>query len=448
MPRVLLLVPSSSYRASDFIAAARALGVEVTVGSDHRATLDAFAPECCLHVDLADAPRARGAVRRFAARTPVDAVLGTDDESALLAAHAARDLGLRHSRPEAVATARDKHRFREAIRAAGLPSPQSRLVDLDALDALPADGVDYPLVVKPRALSASRGVIRADGPRALRAACERLGAILRSCASHADPAHARTALAESFIAGAEVALEGLLDAGRLRVLALFDKPDAPDGPFFAETLLVAPSRLDGRTQAAIADAVERAARAIGLREGPVHAELRVNARGPWLLELAPRTIGGLCSRALRFVGDESLETIVLRQALGLAPVQPVPQLRARGVMMLPVPRAGRFVELGRIDEACSVPGVDAVVLTVAPGELVTPLPEGGHYLGFVFASGATPAEVEQALREATARLAARIDAAGATPGPGVVPIAAGRRPSREATGASRRRGGEPCSAAR
>jgi hypothetical protein len=424
MPRILLLVPSTSYRARDFLTAARALEVEVVVGADHRHALAALCDGRYLDLDL-DAPEhAASQIGAFAAGLPFDAVLGTDDASAIAAARAASTLGLRHNAPGAVEVARDKHRFREVTRAAGVPSPASRLVDLRELGRLAPDTFAYPCVVKPRSLCASRGVIRVDGPDALLATCRRVGAILRRCSGLAEPAHAHKLLVESYVPGAEVALEGLLDDGRLTVLALIDKPEPMAGPYFEETVLTTPSRLAPRTQAEVVEVVSRAARAIGLREGPVHAEARVNAEGVWIIELAPRTIGGLCSRALRFRGSETLETVVLRHALGLAPANCGPAEGASGVMMIPIARAGRLIGVAGLDAARHVEGIEDIIVGVAPGERLVPVPEGDRYLGFIFARAATPERTEQALRQAHAKLIVCIEdpqpaRAPARPGPWV-----------------------------
>jgi len=400
---VLLLMPSTSYRARDFLAAAAALGVGVVVGSDHRQVLARFAHGRSVQVDLGDTARAVAQIVAHAARTPLAAILGTDDESAVLAAAAARALGLAHNAPEAVTAARDKYRFRCLLRDAGMPGPDFRLVELPDGPAQAAPQLRYPCVVKPRSLSASRGVIRADDAPSFLDACRRAAAILAGVDRFADDAHRHTLLVEDYLPGAEIAVEALLDDGRLHVLALLDKPDPMTGPFFEETLLVTPSRLPPASQRAAIATLGAAARALGLRHGPLHAELRVAAAQATLLEIAPRSIGGLCSRALRFGADASLETLILYQALGL-PVDTAAAGGASGVLMLPIPGAGRLLGVDGVAAARQVPGVEDIVIGIAPGEALVPLPEGGRYPGFVFARAATPAGVEQALRTAQACL--------------------------------------------
>jgi biotin carboxylase len=303
-----------------------------------------------------------------------------------------------------VEAARDKFLQRGALRASGVPVPDFALHDLMLDPSSLAAGATYPCVLKPLRLAASRGVIRADDAAQFTAAFARIRRLLDGAdVPDCGPA-GRQVLVEAFVPGVEVALEGLLDKGRLHVLALFDKPDPLDGPFFEETIYVTPSRLPEDAQHALADVAEDAAHAIGLTDGPVHAELRWNARGAWLIELAARPIGGRCSAAIRFGTDVTLEEVVLRHALGL----PLPSLareaRAAGVMMIPVPGQGGVVRgVKGVDRARAVPGVDDVVIT-ATGQKLVPWPEGSRYPGFIFARGARPEDVELALRAAHRQL--------------------------------------------
>ncbi|HEY8367927.1 MAG TPA: ATP-grasp domain-containing protein, partial [Thermodesulfobacteriota bacterium] len=273
-----------------------------------------------------------------------------------------------------------------------------------------------PCVIKPLVLAASRGVIRADDDAAFAAAYARVGRILEDPEVAACGAPAREVLVERFVPGHEVALEGLLLAGRLLRLALFDKPDPMDGPFFPETIYVTPSRLPARVQSDIDATVGRAAAALGLRDGPVHAELRVNEAGPFILEVAGRSIGGHCSRALRFESGYTLEELILLQALGRELAPPVREQRPSGVLMLNPPSAGRLEAIEGLAEAREVPGVTEVSITAHAGQTLVPLPEGAQYLGFVFARGETPEAVEAALREAGRRIRFVIEPAGAAPG--------------------------------
>src|ERR1700694_2711079 len=398
MPRLLLLLPSTTYRTAAFVAAARQIGAELTVASEQPSTLESANPAGLLTLDLQNPGHAADQAHDFARRPPIAAVVGVDDDTAVVAAHVAERLRLKGNPVPAAIAARDKHRQRELLAAAAVPIPRFALHLLDKDPRERAPTVGYPCLLTPLRLSASRGVIRADNPASFVAAHERLRAIVAGC----DTAF----LVEEFVPGYEVALEGLLVNRRLHVLALFDKPDPLDGPFFEETIYVTPSRVPAGLQAAIVQCAERAARALGLVEGPIHAELRYNERGPWLIELAARPIGGRCSAALRFgEGDVSLEELILRQALGM----PIPSLQrerqAAGVMMIPIPGAGTLREVRGIPEAKAVPLVEDVQITAHSGERLVPFPEGSRYPGFIFARGDTPAVVEAALREAHRRLA-------------------------------------------
>jgi len=331
-------------------------------------------------------------------------VVGVDDVTAAAAAAIAERLGLRSSAPAAVGATRDKYQMRQCLAAAGERVPRFRRIALDEAPLRASRGVEYPCVLKPLALSASRGVIRVNNADQFMAAFERIRALLARDDVSVSGDAARYLLAEEYIAGLEVALEGLLTAGELHTLALFDKPDPLEGPFFEETIYVTPSRLPAGVQDAIRKATASACAALGLTEGPVHAELRLNDDGPWVLEIAARSIGGLCSRTLRFGTGMSLEEIILRHALGW-PIASLERERgAAGVMMIPIPRAGRLDGVRGVDDARAVPLVEDVVISAHVGQTLVPLPEGWQYLGFVFARGETPAGVEDALRIAHARL--------------------------------------------
>jgi biotin carboxylase len=405
MPRLLLLMSTTTYRAAAFLEAARRLQVTVVVGSDQPQALAALTPGSTLTLDFLRPEEATRTITVFAATYPLDAVLGVDDDTTLTAAMAAEALGISHNTVASVAAARNKYQMRQLLAAGGVPSPRFACYGIDADPAEMARQITFPCVVKPLFLAASRGVIRADDPEQFSAAFQRLRALLRRPeVAVRGGALARQMLVEAFIPGQEVALEGLLTRGQLKVLALFDKPDPLDGPFFEETLYVTPSRLSEAVQAAIVACTARAVQALGLREGPVHAELRVNDQGPWIIEVAARSIGGLCSRTLRFDAGLSLEEVILHHALGQDVTSCEREQGASGVMMLPIPHRGILRAIHGQEEARRVPGIADLSLTIPLGQEVLPLPEGDRYLGFLFARAATPECVETALRTAYARL--------------------------------------------
>lgn len=404
--RIVLVVPSDGYRAEAFFDAASALGIDVVVATDQPPPLAAEMEDRLVVVDF-DRPEASAArIVALAQRESIDAVVGIDDRGVLTAAHANELLGLPHNPPDAVAATRNKIDMRGVFAAWSVPQPEFVVVHPDSDVPSLAEEVGLPCVIKPVSLSASTGVIRADTPAEAASVAERVRSIL---VAHDRPVD-EPLLLERFVPGPEVSLEGLLHEGRLEVLALFDKPDPLDGPYFEETIYLTPSRLSAERRRAVVDAVGAGCRALGLRDGPVHAEVRVGEGGTdgrhpvWVLEIAARSIGGLCSRMLRFGADLSLEELILRNAVGLGADGLTPSSPASGVMMLPIPRTGILVEVDGVDAARAVPGVVGVEITAVRGRLIEALPEGGRYLGFVFARGDTPEEVDKALRDAHAVL--------------------------------------------
>jgi biotin carboxylase len=417
MARVLLVLPSTTYRATEFLAAAARLGIDVVTGSDAAQAMAGTLSDRFLVLPLEDPDAAAEVVASFDSVTPLDAIVAVDDTGALAAAAAAERIGLAKNPAAAIAATRDKAVMRRILRESGIPQPRFNIVAAapDEPDAVAAAGrsLGYPVVVKPCSLAASRGVIRVDDEAGAR---EGALAVRRIAAAAGRPA-GEPLLVESFVPGDEVAVEGLLTAGHLEVLVVFDKPDPLDGPFFEETIYVTPSRHPGAVLAELEATVAAACAALGLVDGPVHAEARLSPRGAHLrpravmLEVAARTIGGRCSKALRFSSGRSLEEIVLAHAVGFGvDVAGARIPGASGVMMLPIPASGRLAGIDGAAAALRVPGVWGLETTVPVGGTLTAWPAGERYLGFLFARAERPDEVEEALRRGFAALRVRVDA--------------------------------------
>ncbi|MCH7766875.1 MAG: ATP-grasp domain-containing protein [Acidobacteria bacterium] len=407
--RLLLLCTTTGYQTRAFAEAAAGAGVEVVFGTDRCKVLEDPWGDGALALRFEDARWSAGVIVDYARANPLDGVVAVGDRPTPTAAWACQALGFLHNSPEAAEACRDKYQSRERLRAAGLRVPTFRRFQVDDDPQAIAAEVEFPCVLKPLALSASRGVIRADTREEFVAAFERIRALLRSREVQVLREETSNFIqVERFIPGREVALEGLLDRGRLKVLALFDKPDPLDGPFFEETLYVTPSRLPAETQKEIVAAVGQACKALGLSHGPLHAELRLNREGPWVLEVAARSIGGLCARALRFEGGTSLEELIIRQALGEDVSGSAREGAAAGVMMIPIAQAGIYEGVEGVRAAEETPGVEEVIITAKAEQKLVPLPEGASYLGFIFARAASPELVESALRAAHAKLRFRI----------------------------------------
>jgi biotin carboxylase len=405
MPRVLFLMPTKTYRAGAFLKAARRIEIDAVVASDRRQALETFTQGKTLTLNFYDLEGVKQAIVEFAAKYPLDAIIPADDDTTVIAAVASEALGLPFNSAGAVRAAREKHRLREILTEANLPAPKFRLFSNKENPKEISQKVEYPCVLKPAFLSASRGVIRADNPDEFLKAFRRITNILKEpevTKRGGETAH--RILVEDYIPGDEVALEGILTHGKLKVLAIFDKPDPLVGPFFEETIYVTPSRLKVNVQEKIITCAANAANALGLSFGPVHAEIRINESGPWLIEIAARSIGGICSRVLRFSNGISLEELILRHALGMEIDSLQREELASGVMMIPIPKAGKLSEVRGLNDASAVPGIEDVRITIPLGQKLIPLPEGTQYLGFIFARAEHPAMVENAIREAHRRL--------------------------------------------
>jgi biotin carboxylase len=404
MPRVLILSTTTGYQLRSFGDAAERAGIDLIFATDRCRRLDDPWRDAAVAVRFHDLEASLQGIADAAKTRPIDGVLAVGDRPVVLAAHAARALGLPWNPPEAAAASANKKLARERFAAAGLAVPW--FFEANVTDPR----LRFPCVVKPLGLSGSRGVIRADTPAQLEAAIARVSALL----SRRDVRAIRsgledTILVEGFIEGREFAIEGVLTRGVLRAFAIFDKPDPLDGPFFEETIYVTPSTLPAGDQQQVLDHVQRGVAALGLTDGPVHAECRVGPHGIVILEIAARPIGGLCSKVLRFRPFAPLEEVLLRHAAGedIAAYEREPN--AAGVMMIPIPKRGVFKRVEGINVAAGLPGIEEVRITAKTGQVLEPLPESGSYLGFIFARGPQPSDVVDALKEAHRRLTFAID---------------------------------------
>lgn len=397
--RVLVIAPHSSYRTRAFLDAGDRLDIEVVIASEGKHSVVA-AYAAGVHIDLNDVEGALQTILNEASERPFAGVIGTDDLTIELAARVAEKLELPHNPPRAVRTASRKDLARDTLADQGLPVPKHCRIDLRQPLTPQAEHVDFPCVLKPLTLSASRGVIRANDPGQFLRACARIQRLLET----EDVSEPYQLLVEDFIPGIEVALEGMLTESELTVLSIFDKPDPLDGPYFEETYYITPSRLNATTQASVQEAVSDACRAYGLRDGPIHAECRINDEGVWILEVAPRTIGGLCGRLLDLGIGHSLEELVLSHAMRRPLAPAIDSRGGSGVLMIPTPKAGILRRVEGLTAAQRVPFVDEVSIQVREGYELVPWPEGSSYLGFIFAHAPTPDQAEAALREAHAYL--------------------------------------------
>ncbi len=409
---MLVFANKLGYQTRSLDDAARKLAVDLLFVTDRCHQLDDPWGDRAIAVHFESPDAAAYAVLESirANAQAVDGILTFGDRPAVAAAYVARGLALLYNHPTAVQACRSKLRTREVFRGAGLPGTWFRTVALHPAPEPALLGISYPCLLKPLSLSASQGVIRANTREEFVAAAERIRKLMASPEILATrEANLDQVIVEGYIPGTEVAVEGLLTDGRLRVLAIFDKPDPLEGPFFEESIYVTPSRLPESQLRDIERCARDAVRALGLTQGPIHAEFRINERGVWPLEVAPRPIGGLCARALQFQHPEDagligLEELLLRHALGLPGADWPRDSEASAVMMIPVPRSGIFEKVDGADQARTTAGVSELQITARLHDYIAAWPEGSTYLGFLFSRAESPEEAESALRAAHAKL--------------------------------------------
>jgi biotin carboxylase len=404
--RILLIAATTGYQTRAFAAAGERQGYEIQLATDHCPQLgDPWGDRAIavkFHHPESSASTIAEAVEDS---SPFDGIVAVGDQPAYLAAVVAERLGLPYSSPGAVLACRNKFLAHERFQVAGLNVSAYQRIPIEDGPLEAARQAKYPCVLKPLGLSGSRGVIRADNPGQFCAAFERIRDILATpdiARKHEE--QDRFLQVEHYIDGEEFALEGLLTDGEFQVIAVFDKPDPLTGPYFEETIYVTPSRASASVQQAIVETTRSALAAIGLTHGPVHAEMRANSGGVWMLEVAARPIGGLCAQALKFESGLTLEDVVLRHAARESTGTLHLDAPARGVMMIPIPQAGVYTGTRGVTNALATPGIEDVVITAKEGQRLVPLPEGSSYLGFIFAAGQTASQVEESLRQAHALL--------------------------------------------
>lgn len=401
MPRAVVVLPSTSYRAHDFVSAAESLGIDLVVASEQPPPFDMG--DRYLEIDCSDPQLAAEQVAALGDDVPLDGLVAADDGGVVVVALAGNALGLRANPADAASATRNKHLMRDRLAAAEVPQPDYGVATTAADIAETASRVGFPLVLKPLDRSASQGVIRVDTLKTLLTSVERVREIIK------DDSDTVPLMFESYVAGEEVAVEGLVSEGELIVLAILDKPDTGTGPFFPETIMITPSRMADRYRDECVRVAQAAVTGLGLTHGPVHVEIRINDGRASIIEVAARSIGGLCSRSLNFgLMGTTLETLILRNAIGMDKPELRRETEASGVLMIPIPRSGRLKAVEGLDQCRAIPGVTGIEMTLKPGtELLAP-PEGDRYLGFVFARGTTPEVVEEALQKAQSTITVEV----------------------------------------
>ncbi len=400
-PILLLISQPNSYRIAPYINAAKRMGLNVLVASRGKYSLISEVYEG-LHIDLDDHETSLKLILKAARSRNIIGVLGSDDSTVELAAKAASALKLPHNPPEAAQLTIRKDLARAHLSLNQCTVPIHCLINLnDSLDRQ-TTGLPWPCVIKPLSSSASRGVMRVNNKQEFITACTRIKKIIADSATEFERNHI---LIEEYIDGVEVAFEGYLQNGKLFTLVIFDKPEPLTGPYFEETIYVTPCTLSSETQQKITQRIAEACKAYGLTTGPIHAELRINESDAWILEVASRTIGGDCARSLdtNTNNNFNLEELVISLAIN-KPVVTTPPKNARGVMMIPIKKAGILRRVEGLKSAREVKYIKQLDIIIREGNELIPLPEGNQYPGYIFAEAKTTRQVTQALKEAYQRL--------------------------------------------
>ena len=404
-PSVILIIPSASYRTSPFMDAVSKLELKVLVLTDKSQVFSEDYPDNVIIMNFESWLVHIDNIREWSVKHDLKAVLGVDEESIVLAARLSEVLGLVHNSLESVKLTKDKFLMRNALKDAGLKSPWFKRFSVHQAPQELVNEISFPSILKPTFLSASQGVVLANNIEEFKRAFEMLSKLLaRAEVKKRGGEQANWILVEEFLPGKEVSLEGIVSNGKLKELAIFDKPETLDGPTFPETILITPTLLDKNLQVSLFETAQTALEALGIIRGPVHIEFRINENGIFILECAARSIGGLCTKVLEFKGGMSLEELILRSALGRNIAKANFSGTAKGVLMMPINNKGILREVRGTEAALAVNGITGLQTTIKSGGILEPLPEGGRYLGFIFAEGKDQNSVLKNLKKAWAKI--------------------------------------------
>lgn len=398
MKNILLLVPTETYRAEAFITGAAALGVSLTIASERRQAMAASMGRRTLVVSMQNPEVGLKQIEQAADNMQFDAIISVDDGGLATAALASKKLGLKYISTNSAQMSNNKIAMRKRLEQTEISKPWFLVHKPTNKISITTGAIpSFPIIVKPASLSGSIGVMRIDAPEDVESALALCESIQMDHGCGGDT----QTLIEQYISGVECAVEAMVFNDQLKILAIFDKPRPLEGPYFAETIYVAPSERDREIQNKLQSTLEEARKALEIKTGPIHAEFRITSdREVYLIELAARSIGGMCSNAIPLSGGRSLEELIIAEALGMEIPEFAIENQASGVFMMPVPAKGVLRSISGVEEAKSTRWITNVTLSMMINSEVSPIPYDARYVGFIFAKAPTSRAVVEALEEA------------------------------------------------
>lgn len=399
---VIVFVSSECRAAMGPLAAAKARHFKTLVAATSRPCVDDDLVDRFLRIPDRSSKEVAAYVERQCEGLLVSGVLASDDWDVVAAAMIADKLGLRFVGVETALAATNKFLMRQRLRNGGAVVPDFQCFAIGDNAGEIAKSLRFPVVIKPTYGQGSLGVIRADTVDEFEKAFQYTSRIIVDLDMRPSAVRDRSGiLVEQYIPGEEYTVELLMHEGKPYSLAVFEKPDPLEGPYFEEGIYVTPIRRDEKIRSLLVEAAIRGSRALGIETGPCHCELRLSGELPYILEIAARPIGGFCSQVFADLMGFDLHDLVLQNAVGL-PVMPPPIADgvALGVMMLPVPGRGNLARVSGVDRALDIDGIMSVKIHVEAGSRILPYPEQSCYIGTVLATGSSADEVVARLKSA------------------------------------------------
>ncbi len=381
MKKLLLVIPENSYKSNDFVVAAEKLGIDFLIITDSEQVSSKFSDTVI--INKFDAELNKNNLKKL---KDVTHVLPVDHSALKFSGYLVDLLEVKGNKLESINLSMNKYESRKIFNSLLDIKVNNEIIkNIDDVNTfINKNGTS---VLKPIYGTASKSVLKINNVEKNKEQIEKL---MQDCFD-------QDLVIEEYIDGKEYALEGTIINSELKKIVIFDKPVEYKHPYFEESIYITPSELSSEAEKRVVSIVDKACKKIGLEDGPVHVEFKINENQIFIIEINPRMIGGLCSRCLSFgLFKVSLEEIILHAFMNNE-LKNIELLNNYvGVLMIPTPKSGKFISINK-EELENIPNISNVEITVPEGSDLLEPPYGDKYLGFAFSQGIDKKTVNESL---------------------------------------------------
>ena len=381
MKKLLLVIPENSYKSNDFVVAAEKLGIDFLIITDSEQVSSKFSDTVI--INKFDAELNKNNLKKL---KDVTHVLPVDHSALKFSGYLVDLLEVKGNKLESINLSMNKYESRKIFNSLLDIKVNNEIIkNIDDVNTfINKNGTS---VLKPIYGTASKSVLKINNVEKNKEQIEKL---MQDCFD-------QDLVIEEYIDGKEYALEGTIINSELKKIVIFDKPVEYKHPYFEESIYITPSELSSEAEKRVVSIVDKACKKIGLEDGPVHVEFKINENQIFIIEINPRMIGGLCSRCLSFgLFKVSLEEIILHAFMNNE-LKNIELLNNYvGVLMIPTPKSGKFISINK-EELEKIPNISNVEITVPEGSDLLEPPYGDKYLGFAFSQGIDKKTVNESL---------------------------------------------------